>query len=99
MPAPAIGQTHGCPFIQMRKDDCKVILEGMFRDSKKNKGVAFRDKCEALAEKGQNHPQIACTQLFNELHDHPYEDSAVRHPCEYFSFSEEQFKEIENSKK
>lgn len=92
MPAPAIGQTHGCPFIQMKKDECRDVLKDMFRDAKKNKG-AFAEKCEALAEKGQKHPQIACTELFNELHDKPYEDSAVRHPCEYFSFSEEQFKE------
>ena len=97
MPAPAIGQTHGCPFIQMRKEDCKSILVRMFRDSKKNKGSSFMDKCEFLAEKGQKHPQIACTELFNFLHSKEYEDSAVRHPCEYFSFSEEQFKE-ESSK-
>lgn len=98
MPAPAIGQTHGCPFMQMKKEDCKLILKRMFNDSKKKHGVASDDRCEAIAEKGQKHAQIACVQLFNELHDRPYEEPAIRHPCEYFSASEEQFKEKESSK-
>ena len=98
MPTPAPGQTHGCPFMQMKKDDCKVLLERMFKDSKKYKGNAAKEICDSLAEKGQKHPQIACTQLFNRLHDHPYEDGGIRHPCEYFSLSEEQFKEEETKK-
>ncbi|OHT01055.1 Eukaryotic-type DNA primase, large subunit family protein [Tritrichomonas foetus] len=100
LPSPAPDQTHGCPFMQLKKDDCKQILERMFRDSPKYKGfTAVKEECEALADKGQKHPQIACTLLFNRLHDKPFEETAVRHPCEFFNCSEEQFREKEEKEK
>ena len=89
MPSPAADQTHGCPFMQMRKEECKKILERMFRDSSKKFSSA---ECESLADKGQRHPQVACAELFNKLHDSIYEEGAIRHPCEYFNSSEEYYK-------
>lgn len=91
-PPPAAGQTHGCPLRQLREEESLAVLKSMAAEYTRISGKnppAMQEKLKAAAFKGREHPQIACAEIYNLFHDTEFGDTAVIHPCDYYSRSEE----------
>ena len=84
----SVYQIQGCPFRYMAKSEMKMYLK------KIDRGVTQSD-IEDIVAKMPSQPQIACRLFFDSIFpDHPFPETQVTHPVEFFRESELRIKNL-----